>query len=54
MFRVFDPTTADVVFWGERFDLNGIVAEAQRLLPIATREARKPHWEPPSTSGSGQ
>ena len=42
-FRVLDPTTGDVVFWGETFSLRQIVAEAQRLLPIATAEASKPH-----------
>jgi hypothetical protein len=57
MFRVFDPETADIVFWGERFNVNEIVQEAARLLPIASTEARKPHWEPPddsSTPGGGQ
>ena len=60
MFRVFDPTTGDVVFWGERFNIKAIATEAGRLLPIANAEASKPHWEEPppsesaSTSGGGQ
>ena len=44
MFRVLDPETMDVVFWGQRFSLQKIVGEAQRLLPIAAAEAAKPHW----------
>jgi hypothetical protein len=54
MFRVFDPATADIVFWGQRFNVNEIVQEAARLLPIASAGADKPHWEPLNTSGSGQ
>jgi hypothetical protein len=54
MFRVFDPSTGDVVFWGQRFRLTALAEEAVRLLPIATAEARKPHWEPPSAAGGGQ
>ena len=44
-FRVYDPTTNDVVFWGERFNMQAIATEAERLLPIAETEAAKPHWE---------
>jgi hypothetical protein len=55
MFRVLDPTTAELVFWGDRYDLRAIVTEVQRILPIAETEADKPHWEPPpSADGSGQ
>jgi hypothetical protein len=49
MFRQFDPTTRDVIFWGEAFNIQRIVDEVQRLLPIAAPEAGKPHWEPPPT-----
>jgi hypothetical protein len=45
MFRVFDPTTFDVVFWGERFNVQAIATEVARIFPIAEREAAKPHWE---------
>jgi hypothetical protein len=44
MFRVLDPTTMEVVFWGERFDLQAIVNEVSRLLVLAEAEAAKPHW----------
>lgn len=54
MFRVFDPSNADIVFWGQRFNMTEIAQEAARLLPIASAEAAKPHWEPSSTSGGGQ
>jgi hypothetical protein len=47
MFRVLDPTTGDIVFWGQRFNLPTLAQEAIRLLPIAKTEADKPHWEPP-------
>ncbi len=45
-FRALDPKTMEAIFWGERFDLRSIVAEAERILPIATAEASKPHWGP--------
>jgi hypothetical protein len=51
-FRVFDPTTGDLIFWGERFNVNELAQEATRLLPIAAAEARKPHFEPPAPPGS--
>jgi hypothetical protein len=43
-FRVYDPTTHDLIFWGEAFNVQTIVTEAERLLPVAEREASKPHW----------
>jgi hypothetical protein len=52
MFRVFDPTTGDIVFWGQRFNVGEIVQEAGRLLLIVAAEARKPHWEQPPASAS--
>jgi hypothetical protein len=45
-FRQLDPNTMDVVFWGDTFNIPEIVAEAQRILPIVTKETAKPHWEP--------
>jgi hypothetical protein len=55
MFRSFDTSTGDIVFWGDRFNLPRIVQEVQRVLPLVSQEARKPHSEPPSNSaGSGQ
>jgi hypothetical protein len=32
-FRLFDPRTTDVWFWGDRFNIQQIVSEASRLLP---------------------
>jgi hypothetical protein len=45
-FRAFDPQTGYVAFWGDDFDLRAIVEEVRRILPIATEEASKPHWQP--------
>lgn len=47
MFRVYDPTTGDLVFWGERFNIAALAQEAARILPIVKAEANRPHWEPP-------
>jgi hypothetical protein len=46
--RWLDPTTGDVIFWGNELNIPTVVAEVQRLLPIAQAESRKPHWEPPN------
>ena len=43
-FRQYNPTTGDLVFWGERFNLLALVGEARRILPVAAREAAKPWW----------
>ena len=42
MFRVFDPTTADVVFWGERYPLKAIMDEVTRLYPLARAQGGLP------------
>jgi hypothetical protein len=42
-FRVFDPSTGCIIFWGETFALQPIATEVERILPLAEREARKPH-----------
>jgi len=42
MFRVFDPTTAEVVFWGERYPLKRIMDEVTRLYPLARSLGDKP------------
>lgn len=44
-FRVYDPTTHDIVFWGERFNVQAIATAVSELLPRAEAEANKPHWE---------
>ena len=33
MFRQFDPGTADITFWGQEFNTQQLVTEAQRILP---------------------
>lgn len=51
MFRLFDPQTAEVVFWGQEFNIQALVTEVERILPKLQEEARKPHWDrsdPPS------
>jgi len=53
-FRVYDPSGPSLVLWGQKYDLQPIASECDRIFPIAQREADKPHWEPPTTSGSGQ
>jgi hypothetical protein len=42
MFRVFDPTTAEVVFWGEPYPLKTIMDEVTRLYPLARAQGDKP------------
>jgi hypothetical protein len=50
MFRVFDPTTAELVFWGKRYPLKTILDEVRRLHPTALAEGSKPHWDPPAST----
>ena len=45
IFRNFDPQTKDVIFWSERFNIQSIVNEIQRILPILKTETTKPHWQ---------
>lgn len=42
MFGVFDPTTAEVVFWGDRYPLKTIMDEVTRLYPLARAQGDKP------------
>lgn len=42
-FRHFDPATGEVTFWSDTFNVKRLIEEAYRILPIATRESRKPH-----------
>jgi hypothetical protein len=56
MFRWFDPSTGDVIFWGNELNIPSVLKEVQRILPIAVVETEKPHWDRPSnhqTSGGG-
>jgi hypothetical protein len=44
MFRVFDPATGSIFFWGEQYPLQPIATECERILPLAETEAAKPPW----------
>ena len=44
-FRAYDPNTADVVFWGDEFNVRDLVSAIEQLLPKLQVEASKPHWE---------
>jgi hypothetical protein len=48
--RWLDPTTGDVIFWGNELNIPAVVAEAQRILSIATSETEKPFWQNDTTS----
>ena len=41
VFRWFDQQTTDVIFWSEKFNVQEIVNEVQRILPLVTQEASK-------------
>jgi hypothetical protein len=45
-FRIFDPETTDLSFWGQTFNLQDLIAEVRALLPKLEMEAAKPHWGP--------
>jgi hypothetical protein len=42
MFRVFDPTTAEVVLWGQRYRMRAIMDEVRRLYPLARAQGDRP------------
>lgn len=44
-FRHFDPTTTDLFFWGQEFNLQVLINEVQKILPKIQNEASKPHWD---------
>jgi hypothetical protein len=48
IFRNFDPTTTDVVFWGETFNLQALVEEVERILPRLRSELGEPDPGSPS------
>jgi hypothetical protein len=54
MFRNFDPNTGELTFWSQTFNVSDLLNEAERLLPLVSTEAAKPHWDPPNSGGSGQ
>ncbi|WP_276118513.1 hypothetical protein [Pararhizobium qamdonense] len=37
-FRIFDPKSRDIIFWGEEFSTQDLVTEALRIMPILKRE----------------
>ena len=44
MFRVFDPATTSLTYWGQEFNIQALINEVQRILPKLTEEANKPLW----------
>ncbi len=46
IFRAFDPSTGEIVFWGESFNVKTLMAEVSRILPAAHAEGDKPQSEP--------
>jgi hypothetical protein len=38
-FRIFDPSTTAILFWGDTFNLQSLVKEATRIRPIALEQA---------------
>jgi hypothetical protein len=53
MMRWFDPTTGDVIFWGNELNIPSVMGEINRIHPIAEGEARKPHWDPDNRMAGG-
>jgi hypothetical protein len=43
--RNFDPKSKEMIFGGERFNLQNLLDETRRILPLLEAEARKAHWE---------
>jgi hypothetical protein len=43
-FRVFDPATGELVFWGESLHIPAVVKSVAELRPRAEAQAAKPHW----------
>lgn len=44
LFRAYDPSTADVTFWGDTYNLKEIVDEVMRIYPLLQAEVAKPRW----------
>jgi hypothetical protein len=51
--RWLDPTTGDVIFWGNELNIAAVVGEVERILPIAETESVKPHWDDQSRTSEG-
>jgi hypothetical protein len=50
-FRIFDPQTTDMTFWGDDFNVQQLLNGVQRILPTLREEANKPHWNAPPAAG---
>ena len=46
IFRWFDPKTTDVIFWSQDLNIQEIVNEVNRILPLVTNQASIPWWSP--------
>ena len=46
IFRWYDPKTTDVIFWSQNFNIQEIVNEVNRILPLVTQQASIPRWYP--------
>lgn len=46
-FQEFDPQSGTATFWDHSVDLNAVMREVNRILPLALTESSKPHWDPP-------
>ena len=42
IFRTYDPSTGEIVFWGESFNLKSLMAEVVLILPAVHAEGDKP------------
>jgi hypothetical protein len=42
MFRQFDPTTKELMFWGQSFNIQAIVLEVERIMPILHQQLYGP------------
>jgi hypothetical protein len=46
-FQHYDPDSGVATFWDHSVNLNDVLMEVYRVLPLAQAEARKPHWDEP-------
>jgi hypothetical protein len=42
-FREYDPVTTELVFWGQKFNLNDLVQEVSKIMPKLEVEVQKPY-----------
>ena len=53
IFRTYDPSTGEIVFWGESFNLKSLMAEVVLILPAVHAEGDKLQSEPKQPSEQG-